>query len=73
MCGHCWLVSWTEVSPAGFEEFFDRITDLAASGQLDPARMETLASEYGAELDLSSVPRLVAAHGLSFPGAPQPR
>jgi len=56
-----------------FEKFFDLITDLAASGQLDPARMETLALEYGAELDLSSAPRLVAAHGLTFPGAPQPR
>src|SRR5207244_4154493 len=49
------------ISPAGFEKFFDQMTELAARGELDPARMASLASDYGAELDLSSVPRLVAA------------
>src|ERR1700688_1936797 len=36
------------ISPAGFEKFFDTMTELAARGELDPARMGALASEYGA-------------------------
>lgn len=54
------------VSPAGFEKFFEQVTDLAGLGELDPARMAALAAEFGAEVDLESVPRLVAAHGLTF-------
>ena len=60
------------VSPAGFENFFDKVTDLAARGELDPATMGALAAEYGTEIDISSVPRLVAAHGLSFAMGPSP-
>jgi hypothetical protein len=59
------------ISPAGFETFFDKATDLAARGELDPATMATLAAEYGTEIDLSSVPGLVAAHGLIFAMAPK--
>ena len=58
------------ISPAGFEKFFDKMTELASSGELNPARMGTLASEYGAEIDIDSVPRLVAAHGLTFAMGP---
>jgi quercetin dioxygenase-like cupin family protein len=58
------------ISPAGFENFFDRMTELAARGELNPARMESLAAEYGAEVDVASVPRLVAAHGLTFAMGP---
>lgn len=54
------------ISPAGFEKFFEQVTDLADRGELDPVRMATLASEYGAEVDPDSVPRLAAAHGLTF-------
>ena len=60
------------ISPAGFEKVFDRVTDLAGRGELDPATMVTLGAEYGAEVDLESVPRLVAAHGLTFLGGPLP-
>ena len=59
------------ISPAGFEKFFDKVTDLAARGELDPARMATLAAEYGTEVDLNSVPGLVAAHGVRFAMGPQ--
>ncbi len=55
------------ISPAGFEKFFDEMTDLAGRGELSPAKMSSLAAEYGAEVDLQSVPKLVAAHGLTFP------
>lgn len=58
------------ISPAGFEKFFDQMTDRAARGELDPAGMAALAAEYGAEVDLNSVPRLLMTHGLTFPGGP---
>src|SRR2546427_10419929 len=58
------------ISPAGFEKFFDQVTDLAARGELDPGRMAATAAEYGVELDLSSVPGLVSAHGVRFAAGP---
>jgi uncharacterized cupin superfamily protein len=58
------------ISPAGFEKFFDKMTDMAARGELVPDKMASLAAEYGAEVDMSSVPRLVATHGLTYPAGP---
>ena len=61
------------ISPAGFEKFFDQMTDMAARGELDPPGMVALAAQYGTELDLSSVPQLVAAHGVIFAAGPPPK
>jgi mannose-6-phosphate isomerase-like protein (cupin superfamily) len=58
------------ISPAGFEKFFDEVTDLARRGELDPGRMAAIAAEYGVELDLTSVPGLVSAHGVTFAAGP---
>src|ERR1700682_2330994 len=58
------------ISPAGFEKFFDLMTDLAGRGELDPGGMAALAAQEGGEGDLKSIPRPVAAHGLTFPGGP---
>lgn len=55
------------ISPAGFEKFFDEMTTLAGHGELSPEKMRTLAADYGAEVDLLSVPELVTTHGLTFP------
>lgn len=60
------------ISPAGFEKFFDQITDLAATGRLDPPTMVSLAAEYGAEVDFESLPGLVAKHNLVFMDGPPP-
>jgi hypothetical protein len=60
------------ISPAGFEKFFDTVTDLAGRGELNPARLVALAAEYGTEVDLNSVPQLVAAHGVVFAMGPSP-
>ncbi|HEV7883884.1 MAG TPA: cupin domain-containing protein [Solirubrobacteraceae bacterium] len=49
------------ISPGGFEHFF-------ASAAGGAERGDDLAERYGLELDLDSVPRLCAQHGLSFPG-----
>jgi uncharacterized cupin superfamily protein len=61
------------ISPAGFERFFDQMTDMAARGELDPPGMVALAAHYGTELDLSSVPQLIAAHGVVFTAGPPPK
>ncbi|HEY1421688.1 MAG TPA: cupin domain-containing protein [Candidatus Dormibacteraeota bacterium] len=58
------------ISPAGFEKFFAELTEMTGRNEFDPARVASLAAEYGTELDLTSVPGLVAAHGLNFPGPP---
>ena len=58
------------ISPAGFEKFFDTITELAGRGELDPAKLVALAAEYGTEIDPSSIPGLIAAHGLTFAMGP---
>jgi mannose-6-phosphate isomerase-like protein (cupin superfamily) len=49
------------ISPGGFERFFAQV----ASGS-EPG--DELAARYGLELDVGSVPRLCAEHGLAFPG-----
>jgi len=58
------------ISPAGFEKFFDTMSELAGRGELNPAGLVALAAEYGTEVDLASVPGLVAAHGVNFAMGP---
>jgi mannose-6-phosphate isomerase-like protein (cupin superfamily) len=58
------------ISPAGFEKFFDTMSELAGRGELDPAKLVALASEYGTEVDVASVSQLVATHGLTFAMGP---
>jgi mannose-6-phosphate isomerase-like protein (cupin superfamily) len=58
------------ISPAGFEKFFEEMTDLASRGELGPDRMVSLAAEYGAKVDVHSVPKLLAGHGLTFAEVP---
>jgi mannose-6-phosphate isomerase-like protein (cupin superfamily) len=48
------------ISPGGFEHLFAE----AAAGT-DPG--DDVAARYGLELDLASIPRLCAEHGLTFP------
>jgi hypothetical protein len=37
------------ISPAGFEQFFRAVIDLAEAGDADPERGAALAAEYGLE------------------------
>ena len=55
------------ISPAGFEGFFDTLVDLVAERPPDPDTLATLAGEYGLDVDPSTVPDLIAEHGLEFP------
>jgi quercetin dioxygenase-like cupin family protein len=59
------------ISPAGFERYFAELEEALAS--VDPSdqaavgpALGQLASSYGLENDLESVPRLCAEHGLTF-------
>jgi quercetin dioxygenase-like cupin family protein len=61
------------ISPAGFEKFFEQVTGLAERGELNPQAMAALAAGYGTELEFESLPGLIATHGLTFPGGPEPQ
>jgi mannose-6-phosphate isomerase-like protein (cupin superfamily) len=53
------------ISPGGFERYFERVSELfAAGGPPDPAALEAIASDHGLDIDVSSIPRLMAEHGL---------
>jgi quercetin dioxygenase-like cupin family protein len=55
------------ISPAGFEHYFAGLADILAGSQPpDSGQLAALADRHGLELDLSSIPRLVAAHGLKL-------
>jgi len=59
------------ISPAGFEGYFAGLAEIfAGQGSPDPGLLLDLAGRYGLDLDLASVPRLAAAHGLRVPGLP---
>jgi quercetin dioxygenase-like cupin family protein len=56
------------ISPAGFEGYFAGLAAImAVQGPPDPASLAALASRYGLDVDLASIPRLAAAHGLRLP------
>jgi len=53
------------ISPAGFEQYFAGLADiLSGAGSPDPRQLRALADRYGLDVDLASIPRLAAAHGL---------
>jgi quercetin dioxygenase-like cupin family protein len=58
------------ISPAGFEQFFGELVDLGGVSNADPQVFTALSGRYGLEIDLGSVPGLVARFGLRFPGEP---
>jgi len=52
------------ISPAGFEGYFDEMSELTRDGPPDPSRAADIAARYGLELDVSSIPRLLEQYGL---------
>jgi len=60
------------LSPAGFERYFEELTELPRDGgPPDLAAIAAIAARYGLELDFASVPGLLEQHGLTFgPAAP---
>lgn len=54
------------ISPAGFEQYFAGLADiLSGPGVPDTGQLAALADRYGLDVDLASIPRLAAAHGLT--------
>jgi quercetin dioxygenase-like cupin family protein len=53
------------ISPAGFERYFEEAAELYANGARDAELAAELRQRYHLEMDLSSVPRLLEAHGLA--------
>lgn len=58
------------ISPAGFERFFERLSDMGGVTALAPEALGALCDEYGLEMNLESVPGLLERFGLKFPGEP---
>jgi mannose-6-phosphate isomerase-like protein (cupin superfamily) len=60
------------ISPAGFERFFDELVELGGvGGPPDPEVLLALAARFGLEMDLASIPGLLAEHRLTFGPAPE--
>lgn len=58
------------ISPAGFEKYFEEIVDMGGSLRASPDAMRELASRYGLEVDISSIPVLAERFGLRLPPRP---
>jgi mannose-6-phosphate isomerase-like protein (cupin superfamily) len=54
------------ISPAGFEKYFEELTELFADGKPQPEKIGPIAERYGLELDPSTIPALCTKHGLTF-------
>ncbi len=58
------------ISPAGFEKFFEELSDMSGVTQAPPEKMMDLMGRYKLEIDPDSVPGLVERFSLRFPGEP---
>ena len=56
------------IAPAGFEGYFAEVEPiLARAGPPDAEALGAIMARYGLEMDVGSVPALIAAHGLAGP------
>ncbi len=58
------------ISPAGFERFFEELSDLGGVTQAPPEVLADLASRHKLEMQPESVPGLIERFNLKFPGEP---
>jgi mannose-6-phosphate isomerase-like protein (cupin superfamily) len=54
------------IAPAGFEQFFAKLSEAGGAAQPDPDAVMALMTEYGLEADFDTVPGLCERFGLSF-------
>ena len=54
------------ISPAGFEGYFEELVELFIGGRPAPEVLREVAGRYGLETDPTSIPALLAEHGLVF-------
>ena len=58
------------ISPAGFEQFFDELSDLGGVDKISTETLDELCARYDLEMDVDSVPELCKRFDLKFPGEP---
>ena len=58
------------ISPAGFEKFFEELSDRGGVTQLAPEDLVELSARFGLEIDPTTIPGLVERFTLRFPGEP---
>jgi len=58
------------IAPAGFERFFERLSDMGGVTAVAPETLGALCAEYALEMDPDSVPGLLDRFGLALPGEP---
>ncbi|HEV2389057.1 MAG TPA: cupin domain-containing protein [Candidatus Acidoferrales bacterium] len=58
------------ISPAGFERFFNELSDLGGVAGTEPSALADLCARYGLEMKPESVPELLERFQLRFPGEP---
>lgn len=58
------------ISPAGFERFFEELSDLGGVTQVAPEVLAELSARHRLEMDPSSVPGLIEKYSLRFPSEP---
>lgn len=54
------------ISPAGFENYFRELGAELKGGPPDPQRLAALCARYELDMDLSSIPDLIARFGVRF-------
>jgi gentisate 1,2-dioxygenase len=54
------------ISPAGFEHFFQELSDMGGALKADPERLAELNERYGLEMQPDSVPGLLERFGLQI-------
>ena len=59
------------ISPAGFEKYFEEIVDMGGSMRAGPDRLRELATRYGLEVNLASIPELAKRFDLRLPPRPE--
>ena len=52
------------ISPAGFERFFQELSDIGGALKADPEKLAELNARYGQEMQPESVPELLERFGL---------
>jgi mannose-6-phosphate isomerase-like protein (cupin superfamily) len=52
------------IAPAGFEHYFEELSDMVAAMQLDPDDLAALSERYGLEVKPESIPELLERFGL---------
>jgi mannose-6-phosphate isomerase-like protein (cupin superfamily) len=56
------------ISPAGFEGFFEELSDMGGVANADPEALGELSARYGLEMQPDTVPELIERFGVVFPG-----